>query len=527
MPITHSPIHTHEMQSNKRKGLDLMKASTARRRITAMAGAVALGITAILGSSSVALAAPQDYGNIDPDRTGSLTVHKFLNQAGSATGDVSQAPAAGDFTDPVADVEFTVYPLLESGAPIDLTVPENWDGLDALTPGAACTAPAGYTLGSPVVMPLTAADGSSTVSLPVGVYQVCETAAPANIIEKAQPFILAIPMPHETGWVYDAHAYPKNGSGEIEKTIDPQQDFGLGSVVKFPVTVPVSRMANEWIGFAIRDTLDPRLAPVAASDVAVTVDGAPLDPSFYTIEIVGQEITMDFTAAGLAWLNEGPNAHVGAEIQVVFAGTVVEVGDGVIPNTAVFWPNNPDFDPDVQPPLPSNEVRTNWGDLNITKRATGTTGTEGTLAGAVFEIYAAEDPYAADCSTAVATGGPISVDGQTSFTSDANGLIALEGLFVSDSVNPVIDAPQRCYVLKETAAPAGYVLPSDPFTSVAVLIGDTTTDDIEIENVQQEVPELPLTGAAGQVLLMSAGAAALAIAIGLVLMRRRQARIAE
>lgn len=507
-----------------------MKASTTRRRVTTMVSAAALGLTAILGSSSAALAAPQDFGNVDDSRTGSLTLHKYLNQPVNTDGDAANdvlgdpsTPSAG-FSDPVADVEFTIYPLLEAGAPVDLTVPENWDGLDTLTPGAACTAPAGYTLGTPIVMPLTGADGATTASLPVGLYQVCETAAPANIIEKALPFILTVPLPHENGWVYDVHAYPKNGAAEIEKTIDPQQDFGLGSVVTFPVTVPVSRMSQTWTGFAIRDTLDDRLAPVAAADIAVTVDGAPLDPSFYEVTVDGQTITMDFTDAGLAWLNQGPNAHVGKIIQVDFAGTVTEIVDGVIPNTAQFWPNNPDFDPAVQPPVPSNTVHTNWGDLEIVKRAAGTTGATGTLAGAEFEIYAAEDPYATDCSTAVATGDPISVGGSTSFTSDASGVISLAGLYVSDSVNPVIDNPQRCYVLKETAAPAGYVLPADPFTAVTVLIGSTTADDVEIENTQQGVPPLPLTGAAGQVLLISAGAAALAVAFGLVLMRRRRAQ---
>ncbi|MFS0715346.1 SpaH/EbpB family LPXTG-anchored major pilin [Microbacterium sp. 2P01SA-2] len=504
-----------------------MKASTARRRITTMVGAAALGITAILGTSSAAFAAPQDYGNVDPDREGSITVHKFLNQAGSATGDVSQAPAAGDFTDPVAGVEFTVYPLLKSGTAVDLTVPANWNGLDALTPGAACTAPDGYTLGTPITMPLTAADGSATAdSLPVGLYQVCETAAPANIIEKSLPFIVTIPLPYENGWVYDVHAYPKNGAGSIDKTIDPQQDYGLGSVVKFPVTVPVSRMAQAWTGFAIRDTLDTRLTPVAAADIAVTADGTALDPSFYSIDISGQQITMNFTAAGIAWLNEGPNAHVGTEIQVVFAGAVNAVVDGAIPNTAEFWPNNPGFDPDTNPPLESPEVRTNWGDLQITKRAVGTSGATGTLAGAEFEIYAAADPYAADCSTATATGSPISVGGQTTFTSDSSGVISLAGLFVSDSVNPAIDNPQRCYVLKETAAPAGYVLPSNPFTPVAVRIGDTASDNIEIENTQQGVPQLPITGGSGQVLLIAGGVAALAVAVGLVLMRgRRQGKL--
>ncbi|WP_268776193.1 SpaH/EbpB family LPXTG-anchored major pilin [Microbacterium sp. Root1433D1] len=493
----------------------------ARRTLTLM-GAAALGVSTLMGAGA-AYAAPQDYGNIDPDRTGSLTVHKYLHQTGTVEGDISQAPADGTFTDPVAGVEFTVYPLLEGGTPIDLTVPENWEGLDALAPGAACTAPSGYTLGAPIVMPATDALGTATVSLPLGVYQVCETAAPPQIVDRAIPFILAVPMPHENGWVYDVHAYPKNGEGVVEKTIDPQQDTGLGSVIRFPVTVPVPTMQETWTGFAMRDTLDARLTPVAPADMAVTVDGVPLDPSFYTITVSGQQITMNFTAAGIAWLNEGPNAHVGERVQVVFAGTVTSVGDGAITNQAELWPNNPGFDPTVRPPLPSNEVKTYWGSLDVQKRAAGTSGTEGTLNGAVFEVYNAADPYAADCSAATATGSPVVVNGESEFTSAGTGVISIAGLFVSDSVNPVIDAQQRCYVLKEVAAPSGYVLPAQPFTPVAVKIGQTTTsDNVEIVNTQQGVPPLPLTGANGQIILITAGFAALAIAIGLLLVKHRR-----
>ncbi|WP_226531853.1 SpaH/EbpB family LPXTG-anchored major pilin [Microbacterium paraoxydans] len=498
------------------------------QRVLSIMGVTALGLGAVMSAGTAAYAAPQDYGNIDPDRTGSLTVHKFLHQDGDVEGDISTAPADGDFSDPVADVVFTAYPLLEGGSPLDLTVPENWDGLSDLTPGAACTAPAGYTLGAPLELPATDAQGAATIDLSIGVYQVCETSAPASIVDRATPFILAVPMPYEDGWVYDVHAYPKNGEGAIEKTVDPQQDTGLGAVVRFPVTVPVPTMQQEWTGFAIRDTLDDRLEPIAAGDVEVTVDGSPLDSSFYEVTVDGQQVTMDFTAAGIAWLNTGPNAQVGAEIQVVFAGTVVEVGDGVIANEAELWTNNPGFDPDGQPPLPSNEVNIYWGELEVQKRSAGTTGSEGLLNGATFEVYNAADPYAADCTSAEAAGNPVSVNGETEFTSTGTGVITIAGLFVSDSVNPVIDAPQRCYVLKEIAAPAGYVLPADPFTSVTVLIGETTTaDNIEIENTQQEVPPLPLTGANGQMILITAGVGALVVAIGLLLMKHRRRTTVE
>ncbi|WP_198147926.1 SpaH/EbpB family LPXTG-anchored major pilin [Microbacterium sp. XT11] len=492
-------------------------------RALSLIGATALGLGALLGAGSAAYAAPQDYGDLDPDRTGSLTVHKYLHQNGTAEGDLSEGPAPGDFTDPVADVVFTAYPLLLDGAPLDLGVSETWYDLNAITPGSACTAPDGYTLGAPVALPATDAEGTATVSLPVGAYQVCETSAPAQIVDRATPFILTIPMPYENGWVYDVHAYPKNGEGTIVKTVEPQQDTGLGSTITFPVTVPIPSMQDAWTGFAIRDELDSRLQPVDAAAVVVTADGAPLDTTYYTVTVVGQQVTMNFTPAGVAWLNEGPNAHVGTEITVEFAGTVVSVGDGAITNQAELWPNNPGFDPSVRPPLPSNEVKTYWGSLQVQKRAAGTTGPEGVLNGAVFEVYNALDPYAADCSTAEPTGAPVAVSGETEFTSSGTGLITVDGLFVSDSVNPAIDAQQRCYVLKEIAAPAGYVLPADPFTPVAVKVGATVPgDNVDIVNTQQNVPPLPMTGAAGQVILITAGIGALVIAVGLVMVKHRR-----
>ena len=505
-----------------------MRVENVGRRVTAMLGVSAVCVAALMGVGAAAQAAPQGYGDIDQDRTGSLTVHKYLHQSGDAEGDISQAPTAGDFTDPVAGVVFTAYPVMQGGSPLDLSVAANWNLLQSMTPGAACTAPAGFTLGTPVALPATDVQGAANVALPVGAYQICETSAPANIIDRALPFILTVPMPHESGWVYDVHAYPKNGEGSIVKSIEEQQETGLGSVVRFPVTVPVPESAKTWTGFAIRDTFDSRLAPVATSNVTVTVDGAALDASYYTVTNVGQQITMNFTAAGLAWLNQGPNAQAGKQIQVTFAGTVVALGNGTIENTAELWPNNPGFDPSLQPPIPSNEVKTHWGNLEVQKRAAGTTGAQGRLNGAVFEVYNAEDPYAADCSTAVAAGDPVEVDGETTFTSAGTGVITVPGLFVSDSVNPVIDAAQRCYVLKETAAPAGYVLPSNPFTAVTVKIGQTTiSDNVQITNSQQEVPELPLTGAAGQILLIAGGAAAVAVAVGLVFMNRRRAQAGQ
>lgn len=498
--------------------------ATRGTRTLAASGVLALAAVSMLGAAT-AQAAPQDYGNIDTSRTGSLTVHKYLHQgAGGPTGDISEP--TGGFSDPIAGVEFTAYPLLQGGSPLDLGQAASWDGLEGLSAGAGCTAPTGFTLGSPIVLPATDTSGESTVPLGVTAYQVCETDAPSNIVDTAAPFIVTVPMPQDNGWVYDVNAYPKNGAGEITKSIEAQEGLGLGAPVRFPVSSPIPRSETEWTAYSISDTVDTRLTPNSGTNgvSSVTLDGSPLDSSYYTATVSGQEIVMEFTPAGIAWLNGGDRS--GSELVVTFDTTVNAVGSDGISNSASLWVNNPSRDAAVKPPLVAGDVNTNWGDLTLTKTVAGTSDT---LEGATFQVYAAADPYAASCDAATATGSPIAVGGTTDFTTGADGTVAIPGLFVSDSVNPSIDATERCYVLRETAAPAGFVLPTgaEADTGVGVQIGNTTADNISIGNTQQGVPDLPLTGGAGTGALVGLGAILVLGAGGAALYRNRDKDAAQ
>ncbi|MBC9927726.1 MULTISPECIES: SpaH/EbpB family LPXTG-anchored major pilin [unclassified Leucobacter] len=497
-------------------------------RVAALLGAFALSAAALTGGATAAFAEPPSFGNIDFSKPGSLTVHKYLHQTGTPTvGDISAAPDADDYTNPVAGVEFTVYPLLTTlGAEIDLEDPATWDSLNAIVPGAGCTAPAGYSIGTGQVMPLTSATGTATQALPIGVYMVCETDAPSNIVDRAAPFVLTVPMPHENGWVYDVHAFPKNGAGTLVKTVKPiGPGTGLGSTLTFPVTMTIPQQENAWTKFEISDALDARLEPVGTGVQSVKVGTQVLDASYYSVgaPIADNTVKVTFTPAGIAWLNATPkDAQAGSVITIEFVATVVSIGSGVIENVAQFS-NTPGQS------LDSNPVTTRWGSIEVLKRAAGTLDANGVLKGAEFEVYNADLPYAPNCGVAkpVENEGPISVGGATKFVSDANGVVTIPGLFVSDSVNTSINASQRCYVLKETKAPAGYVLPSSAFTPVQVKTGVTTIAsnfNPVITNTQQDVPELPLTGAAGQVLLVAAGIAGVAIAGGLMLVNRRRTR---
>ena len=155
--------------------------------------------------------------------------------------------------------------------------------------------------------------------------------------------------------------------------------------------------------------------------------------------------------------------------------------------------------------------------------------TPATLAGAKFKVYAAADPYATDCSATAqpdpATAVAIMVNGVDEFTSDGTGIVNIPGLFVSDSVNPVIDAAYRCYWVQETVPPAGFVLPPNPWTPVQVVKGATATYDWQIENTKTSVPELPLTGAQGQALLLGGGALLILVGGVLFAVSRRRATL--
>lgn len=497
---------------------------------------------------------PANYGNIDFTKTGSLTIHKFMTQPPNAgDGDIGTGAQPGDdgFADPVEGVVFTVYPLLKGGAPVDLSQPTAWDGLSQLQPGAPCAAPTGYTLGAGQVMPATSDTGESTLALTIGLYQVCETdvsgakvdGESVQITQRATPFILVIPTPYENGWIYDVHAFPKNGGfKEVAKSILPQPatDLGLGSVVKFPVTIEIPHMPEgmSWTQGAVTDVFDNRFGTLGVESVKVVNQGGQVQTTLakdtdYAVLTPADTngIAVNFTAAGLGVFDG--NAFAGDKVEVVFTATVKELGSGQdsgkLPNTAGVWTNttfNTDGSGWDNPPAVSNTVYTNWGSFDVFKHAADSN--KAPLKGAEFEIYAASGPYptAEGGCQANISGSALAVDGKTTFTTDADGKLTIAGLFVSDSVQDPKNGDFRCYVLKETKAPAGYVLPDNANTAVKVQIGTGTTT-VEIANAQQSVPQLPVTGAAGKVLLVAGAMGGTLLLVGLVLVNKRRTKDAQ
>lgn len=510
-----------------------------RRGGVAVLGVIALGASALLGSNA-AVAAPEEYdfGNVDNSRKGSLSVHKFADQAaGGATGH-PDGTVTGSFTDPVKDVVFTAYPLRHaSGGTVDLTTYAGWDGLntaaEAVASSTSCIAPTGYQLGEPgVEIGPTDAAGLARADLAVGAYVVCETNSPSTVTKRSNPFLVTIPYPVndgtpqvDKGWLYDVHVYPKNSVTEFEKSVEKVTELGQGAPVDFTITGAIPDISpSEWTEFTVTDTLDPRLDPAETPATLVRPEDAP-DGMDISYDAGTRNVIARFTDK--EWLAK----NNGTPFEIKIHTTVNAAGTTGIKNTAQQWVNNPELDPKGTPPAETPEVSTNWGTAKLMK--VDSADHDRGIAGAEFAVFAAATPYMADPSECAieTTGDAISFTTgdsrvpSTTIVSDANGAINVPALFVSDNKNIPVDATFRCYVLVETQAPAGYVTPAGDTAkrAIAIHIGENDLSDGEpIENSRQAIPGLPITGAQGQMLLIAGGLAAAAIVIGLVLMNRRR-----
>ena len=520
----------------------------------AAAGALSIGVAGVVATSAAALAKEPSYGTIDQNAKGSITVHKHLKNDSGKIGNVDGSADAGG--DGVDGVTFKAYKV--SG--LDLSKPADWDKLAGLVdkiPSNACADPNNLTLGAgaPPVETNAAAEGTTTgggkttlANLPVAAYLVCETAAPANIVEKAKPFVVTIPFPNTTNngdgkWLYDVHAYPKNQKIEIGKTISDQRvnGVGLGSRVTFPVstTIPTLDADTKFTYFYLRDQLDSRLGDGKVDSVTLG-DETLVEGTDYQQSNTNGLVVVSFKLAGLKKLKD----NSGKKLTAVFSGRVDSVGDGTIKNKAdlvqdttygAVPPNDP---PSVPPAIPDNpptspEVSTDWGNVQLLKFDGNSGNAKTGIKGAKFKVYNATDPYAADCSAATKSGDAIKVNDKTEFVSDENGLVKIDGLYVGDSVGSAGDgskgAAKRCYVVEEIEAPAGYVLPKNATTPISVSKGTVTgaTYNAEIKNMKQPVPQLPLTGANGQLLMTIGGVSLGLVAVGSTLVIRSRKRSRE
>ncbi|MBD3689412.1 SpaH/EbpB family LPXTG-anchored major pilin [Nanchangia anserum] len=534
------------------------------------AASLAVASALVLGAGAAGAYAADGLGpgNIDPDHKGSITLFKHENQT-SATPTVGDPTSSTDSlagkSNTVKGAEFIAFPFTN----LNLTgegANANWTKLDNLTQadlnnscaaiteeGTGSPTLEGFTFGAGQKFAPTDAEGKTKLeNLAVGAYLICEYKAPEGVTRTAAPILVTIPYPDNerqgatNKWIYDVTMYPKNTVSKLDKTIEDQNlhGLGIGSEVHYPVTatipgIPATDHFNEFI---IEDPMDDRFDPASLGVESVKLNGTAMDSGDWRYAVQGNTVWFSLTQAGLIKAKNNP----GAALEVVFKGKLARLGtDGTIPNKAKLYfshkpqdnppptpPTPPTTPPPGVPPIPSIEVQDKWGDFVLRKHDGNDP--KQALAGATFQVYEAANPYAETCGTEIAKDDqgndklvtfPQNSGTVNSFTTGADGVVKIPGLFISDSIRAPQNAEKRCYVLKETKAPDGYVQLKDPI-AIEVKAGTTTagTYDTEIANEKPVIPGLPLTGSETQMILQIAGAMLVAGGLAVYGARRMRSR---
>lgn len=423
-------------------------------------------------------------------------------------------------------------------------------------------------IGDPKVT-ATAEDGTKGVAkwdqdLEQGWYVVVEGEAEDNtnnIVQKADPFLVALPTlkTDNSGWVYDVHVFPKNSVSTPTKEITNGAD-GSAKDIEYTITVPVPGLAEgkSFTTFKVSDALDEKLtflttntynddgvtvAENGTKNLVVTVGKgtedspyAVVDASNYTVQTptdAGGTVLVTFNEQGMSFLEQ----HKGENVRVQFKASATATGQ--IKNTADVYINDPNKfvttdETDVPDEPGGNGGNTAYlGQLLIFKHDEAGTA----LPGAEFELYVATLKDNGDPNTAADYEQGPKVTGLEAADNFDGTVVDGSKLVTNDEGQVKVKVLKTGhYFLKEIKAPAGYVLPENPLKLINVSAKDSTapqdpTQDDEdnnywqVVNTQQTGPALPLTGAAGQKLLLMGGTAVLLMAGGsAMLARRRKAR---
>ncbi|MGV2875346.1 SpaH/EbpB family LPXTG-anchored major pilin [Macrococcus capreoli] len=442
-----------------------------------------------------------------------LTIHKI-------TGDTARPATIGELDGssvpsgtPISNISFTYWKVTA-------------DQLTAMraNPGQYTTAAQveGY-VGAPATGTTgnTAADGTVTVNgLAEGYYWFIENNSTAVKSSAAVPFGLDLPMTNVdgSGYITNLHVYPKNileDVPSIDKDVvtdgNKTATFNIGESFNWIIQPTTPKGIDEYTKFTITDTLNSALTYDSAKGVSVTVNGTTLTSGTdYNVTASGQDITVDFTTAGLKKIAA---AGVGAKLNVNVATTINNnaVMGAIIQNNATLTYDNGHGLTGTATVQPIDLPEVHTGGKNFIKTDGGATN----LQGAEFKILNSQGQYLIqDASTLQVTWG--TKDQGTTFTSGADGTFFVKGLAYGN------------YQIEEVKAPSGYTLPTNPITDFTVDQNSFYTDtNVAAGTAPTATPQtiinkktvLPDTGGAGTILFTLIGLSLMVIAI--IMLRKK------
>ena len=191
---------------------------------------------------------------------------------------------------------------------------------------------------------------------------------------------------------------------------------------------------------------------------------------------------------------------------------------GLIPNDSpnFTWdPNNPGTTTDI-PGIPTTPVLSKYGKVVLTKTGTDDLADKTKYNGAQFQVYectkTASGATLRDSDPSTPTVDPLTIGGETTFTTAGQGTVEINYLRANDYVNGAKKdqlTDEDYYCLVETKAPEGYNLQADPipFRVLAEKAEKKAATEVTVTDVPKNAGfRLPLTGANGVIFLTVAGA---------------------
>ncbi|MGN5734526.1 MULTISPECIES: SpaH/EbpB family LPXTG-anchored major pilin [Arthrobacter] len=486
-------------------------------RLTAVAGVLALSAAAALVTVAPASALTQS-GNIDPTIARTLTIHKSAlgPQNGQQIGTGQEVTVPGT---PLSGATFTA--ALVQG--VDLTTPEGWTAVSALTPATA----ASRVTVSDTFTATTGTNGvavfNSGDTMPLGLYLVTETVLPVEATNPAAPFLVTLPFPTGPGgapanqWVYDVHVYPKNAVTDLTKTRIPAAANSVEArnpdLIRWAIKagIPTLASGDSVETFSLTDTLPVELSylatgPTGVAPTSVRVENAAgiaqnfADGTDYNLgyEEATRNLTATFTPAGLTRLASLPG---GAVTLTVLTRAVTIPASGIITNTATSVVNGASETVTGNTPIGQLTVFAFQSENNVRTP----------LAGAVYQVFLNQN----DANLGQ---NAVFINGIQNWTTGANGIVEI----------PII-TPGNYYV-RELTPPAGFQLPTPSQVQTQVVAGPSSTtapvqNYVEFKHDQVPAFALPLTGGDGALWFTVGGIGLIAIALGtaVIAARRRAA----
>lgn len=226
-----------------------------KRFLTGVLSAVmALSVCALpaaaAGGDANATTPKYTTSTINKSKTGSITIYKRSMTTTLPTEPAGKGETTNPEGDPLENVGFTVYKVLDAGKLV-----EYYNGLSTETVKeitvASCfkegTAATAYTKENlkPEIAKAAVKDSNTKTelftndqgvvkfdNLEVGLYLVMETTLPQAVTQKAEPFLVSIPMtrigagkdettnPNNEVWMYDVTVYPKNSIAQGNVTLE-------------------------------------------------------------------------------------------------------------------------------------------------------------------------------------------------------------------------------------------------------------------------------------------------------------------